>query len=285
MQIIVHINRDGDRTCHLSWSCKELTCGSEQIHVHLFPLWSQLRHRREGDKNVWAGIMLLLMLLFFWLLSPTSAKTLQTVCVLRNYFQLQESYYRPGDLVIGGNLPLGTIVLSNLGVGFEFSPGERRVYPSFFRINPKEFHQYVGLVQLLLYFQWNWVGLMAPEDERGERFISTLLPMFKEKEICLAFTERFKLDDTRITMKNYFTFSKRGLKLKCSFCSETPTALPIVVESEDILQFIKPFHGVLHFRDHTGDVSEFSHFLLSLDPLSPKGCLSPSMWRKSPWHC
>ncbi|KAG8147325.1 hypothetical protein E2320_000185, partial [Naja naja] len=271
--------------------------------------------RREGDKNVWAGIMLLLMLLFFWLLSPTSAKTLQTVCVLRNYFQLQESYYRPGDLVIGGNLPLGTIVLSNVPdfqgdplmlitqyflVLALSSPGERRVYPSFFRINPKEFHQYVGLVQLLLYFQWNWVGLMAPEDERGERFISTLLPMFKEKEICLAFTERFKLDDTRITMKKllhiFQTWSKIEvfilfgdsnsitnvqLSLRAHEILKKTSLLKVwiltshwklsVVESEDILQFIKPFHGVLHFRDHTGDVSEFSHFLLSLDPLSPQG--------------
>ncbi|KAG8127141.1 hypothetical protein E2320_022141 [Naja naja] len=29
--------------------------------------------------------------------------------------------------------------------------------------------------------------------------------------------------------------------------------------------------GALHFREHSGDISEFSHFLLSLDPLNPQG--------------
>ncbi|KAM3855460.1 vomeronasal type-2 receptor 26-like [Vipera latastei] len=83
-----------------------------------------------------------------------------------------------------------------LGVGFEFTQGDRRVYPSFFRINPMEFPQYVGLVQLLLHFQWNWVGLLAPENDSGEHFVSSLVPMLKEKEICLAFTEMMKADFT-----------------------------------------------------------------------------------------
>ncbi|KAM3855458.1 vomeronasal type-2 receptor 26-like [Vipera latastei] len=105
--------------------------------------------------------------------------------------------------VIGGDNPKSSMVMASifsifkvpqLGVGFELTQGDRRVYPSFFRINPMEFPQYVGLVQLLLYFQWNWVGLVAPEDDNGERFVSTLMPMLKEKEICLAFTEMMKSD-------------------------------------------------------------------------------------------
>ncbi|XP_070589639.1 vomeronasal type-2 receptor 26-like [Erythrolamprus reginae] len=244
---------------------------------------------REGDKNDQEGVMLLLILIFFWLLTPTTAKRLQTICMFRNYIQLNENYYRAGDLIIGGNLPLGTlssslvpvfnhldltvgytlsmlsshgqvvpaykcdwkdILLSvigglnakfsrqmdsifsiykvpQLGVGFEFSQGGRRAYPSFFQINPKEYSQYVGLVQLLLYFQWNWVGFLAPEDDNGERFISSVMPMLKEKEICLAFAE----------------------------------------------------------RDHTGDVSEFSHFLLSLDPLNPQGDVFLPPWWEDVFDC
>ncbi|XP_070591708.1 vomeronasal type-2 receptor 26-like [Erythrolamprus reginae] len=79
-----------------------------------------------------------------------------------------------------------------LSVGFESPWESRRVYPSFFRIDPKDFSQYVGLVQLFLYFQWNWIGLLASGSESGEHFISTLMPMLKEKEICLAFTHRMK---------------------------------------------------------------------------------------------
>ncbi|XP_060541500.1 vomeronasal type-2 receptor 26-like [Pantherophis guttatus] len=81
-----------------------------------------------------------------------------------------------------------------LSVGFESTCVDRRLYLSFFWINPKESIQYVALVQLLLYFQWNWVGLLAAGSDSGAHFISTLRPMLKEKEICLAFIETVKGD-------------------------------------------------------------------------------------------
>ncbi|KAG8127049.1 hypothetical protein E2320_022158, partial [Naja naja] len=254
-----------------------------------------------------------LLLLLFWLLPPTSAKRVQTVCVLTRSLQILEDYYRPGDLSIGGNLPLATTVFSPnilrpiptsfanyLGVGFEFSQGERRVYPSFFQINPKESPQYAGLVQLLLYFQWNWVGLVAPENDNGEHFISTLTPMLQEKEICLAFTEMMKSNFLLTTMLKLLhilkTWSKTEMIILFGDSSSITNVLAIMnfheqltktsfgkvwiltshwkvsmVGSQDILKGINPFHGSLHFRDHTGDVSGFSHFLLSLDPLNPQG--------------
>ncbi|XP_060548524.1 vomeronasal type-2 receptor 26-like [Pantherophis guttatus] len=54
---------------------------------------------------------LLLLLMIFWLLPPTTAKRMQTICIFRNPLQIQDQweYYRPGDLIIGGNLPLATI--------------------------------------------------------------------------------------------------------------------------------------------------------------------------------
>ncbi|KAM3855502.1 vomeronasal type-2 receptor 26-like [Vipera latastei] len=100
--------------------------------------------------------------------------------------------------VIGGDNPKSSRQMASifsiykvpqLGVGFEFSQEYAAVYPSFFRINPSDFPECVGLVQLLLYFQWNWVGLVTSEDDSGDHFVSSLMPMLKEKEICLAFTE------------------------------------------------------------------------------------------------
>ncbi|KAG8127216.1 hypothetical protein E2320_022280, partial [Naja naja] len=237
----------------------------------------------------------LLLLLFFWLLPPITAKKIQTVCALPKHlkFRYQWEFHRPDDLIIGGNLPL-------LGVGFEFSQGDRRVYPSFFQINLKEIPQCVGLVQLLLHFQWNWVGLVAPEDDSGERFISTLTPMLKEKEICLAFTIIFNLDfyhgdssklddifniwsksEVVILFGKSSIFAQIQIVVYAYEISKKATFVKIwiftsnwkvnMVNSEHILHVIKPFHGALHFRDYSHGVSEFSHFLLSLDPLNPQG--------------
>ncbi|XP_070591681.1 vomeronasal type-2 receptor 26-like [Erythrolamprus reginae] len=188
-----------------------------------------------------------------------------------------------------------------LGVGFEITRGGRRVYPSFFQMNPKEFSEYVGFVQLLLYFQWNWVGLVAPENDNGERFISSLVPMLKEKEICLAFTEilksNFLLHTTMLKLLHMMdTWAKaevivlfgdpqsisnvqvamgiHGHLRKTSFWKVwvlTSHWKLSVLGNQDILKLVKPFHGSLHFRLHTGEVSEFSRFLLSLDLLEPQG--------------
>ncbi|XP_032070541.1 vomeronasal type-2 receptor 26-like [Thamnophis elegans] len=187
-----------------------------------------------------------------------------------------------------------------LGVGFEFTQGDRIVYPSFIWINPKEFPQYEGLIQLLLYFHWNWVGLLAPDSNIGEHFISSLMPMLKEKEICLAFTEMMKLDFLHTSMLKLLhsvdTWSKAEVIIlfgdpnsitnvqiamgvhehlrKTSFWKVwvlTSHWKPSVQKNQNIMKVVKPFHGALHFRHHTGDVSEFSHFLLSLDPLKPQG--------------
>ncbi|XP_070618051.1 vomeronasal type-2 receptor 26-like [Erythrolamprus reginae] len=345
-----------------------------------------------------------LLLLLFCLFPPTTAKRRQTVCVLRNLFKPKgrEHYYRPGDLIIGGNLPLRTlmdslvanfrkepfrlhystlptlkkyqnflalvfavteinrdlILLPNitlgfqicdndqrkrrislinlsllstwgqmvpgykcdrqdhvlsviggdhptssrqmastfsiykvpqLGVGFEFPQEYKPVYPSFFRINPSDISEYVGLVQLLLYFQWNWVGLGTSEDDSAEHFISTLMPMLKEKEICLAFIESLNTKDVNIALKKFIFKIVLKAEVIILFGDSTDTVkflsfLKVFViygkiqlqniwiltshwkftMQGDISESVKSLHGAFQFRENTGDISEFSHFLLSL---------------------
>ncbi|XP_029141950.1 vomeronasal type-2 receptor 26-like [Protobothrops mucrosquamatus] len=367
------------------------------------------------------------LLLFFWLLAPTTAKRMQTVCALTTTLQEKLDYYNPGDLIIGGNLHLRTFVSINspnfqedpsqhaflkrvesknyqqflalvfsvqeinkdlhllpnitlgfhiydncqiemkislislsllskrgrmvpaykcdrqdtllsvigghnskssiqmasifsifkvpqLGVGFESSQGDRRLYPSFFQNNPKELSQLVGLVQLLLHFQWNWVGLLASEDDRGEHLVSFLIPMLEEKEICLAFMEIFKFRDLiarAFASPSAFDawFKAEVLILFGESSSSTYVQLAASIHEQlritssqnvwilishsklnvkgyqSLLKVMKPFHGALHFRDHTSDLSEFSQFLLSLDPLNPQGDFFLPLWWESVFDC
>ncbi|KAG8127131.1 hypothetical protein E2320_022226, partial [Naja naja] len=300
------------------------------------------------------GLPLLLLLL--WLLPPSTAEKIQTMCVLPKQlkFRLELEFYRPGDLIIGGNLPLvaflnsnipafrevptlllegtlreegevchsmlmnliggvlnhtmgtlnvsiiiGSSFFSQLGVGFEFSRGDRRVYPSFFRINPKESAQCEGLVQLLLHFHWNWVGLVTSDNDNGEQFLSSLVPMLKEKDICLAFTEMMKSEiaatsdsklihifntwskheviimfgDSNIIVNIWRIIEVNKMLTNASFLNVWifTSSWKFNIYSQYLSDFVKPFHGALHFKDHTRDVSEFSHVLLSLDPLNPQG--------------
>ena len=49
---------------------------------------------------------------------------------------------------------------------------------------------YQGIVQLLLYFTWIWVGLVVPDDMRGELYLRDITKEMISHGICFAFAEK-----------------------------------------------------------------------------------------------
>ncbi|XP_053218572.1 vomeronasal type-2 receptor 26-like [Podarcis raffonei] len=52
---------------------------------------------------------------------------------------------------------------------------------------PNEAQQYKGIVLLLQHFRWTWVGLFAVDDDKGNRFLQTIVPMLTQNGICYDF--------------------------------------------------------------------------------------------------
>ncbi|XP_032070971.1 vomeronasal type-2 receptor 26-like [Thamnophis elegans] len=181
-------------------------------------------------------------------------------------------------------------------------------------LNAKSSRLMASIFSIFKVPQWNWVGLVTSDDDRGENFISTLMPILKEKDICLAFTEMVKLDDIQMTMRkfllNFMTWFKTEVFILFGDFSVSTCVVAAVTnyekikkasfrkvwiltshwkvsveESQEGLNYIKFFQGVLHFRDHSGDVSEFIHFLLSLDPLNPQGDVFLPPWWELVFGC
>ncbi|XP_025032934.1 vomeronasal type-2 receptor 26-like [Python bivittatus] len=65
---------------------------------------------------------------------------------------------------------------------------------SFYHTVSNEGHQYTGIIYLLKHFGWTWVGLLAGDDESGERFLEKLESLFVQNEICSAFVQRMPVD-------------------------------------------------------------------------------------------
>ncbi|XP_032092209.1 vomeronasal type-2 receptor 116-like [Thamnophis elegans] len=59
-----------------------------------------------------------------------------------------------------------------LGFG-QFDPvlSDKEQFPYFFSMVPNDNVQYEGIIHLLKHFGWNWIGLLASEDENGEAFL------------------------------------------------------------------------------------------------------------------
>uniref|UniRef100_A0A670J6P3 G-protein coupled receptors family 3 profile domain-containing protein n=1 Tax=Podarcis muralis TaxID=64176 RepID=A0A670J6P3_PODMU len=60
----------------------------------------------------------------------------------------------------------------------------------FYQMAASEALQYEGILSLLLHFRWTWIGVIATDNENGERFVQTISPMFTNSGVCFAFIER-----------------------------------------------------------------------------------------------
>nr|XP_028560560.1 vomeronasal type-2 receptor 26-like [Podarcis muralis] len=83
---------------------------------------------------------------------------------------------------------------------------------SLYQMAPSEEHQYTGIVQLLLYFQWKWVGIFVTADDKGETFVKKLTSQLSQNGICIAVTERM------VTNRG---FDDTGLIEKCQNMAES----------------------------------------------------------------
>ncbi|XP_072003459.1 vomeronasal type-2 receptor 26-like [Engystomops pustulosus] len=95
-----------------------------------------------------------------------------------------------GDLRSVTSLPmaqlLGIYGYTQVSYGArDSSLSDRRLYPHFFRTVQGDETQYVALVKLLLYFQWNMVCIFATNDDTGERELRLLRTELTKSGICI----------------------------------------------------------------------------------------------------
>lgn len=180
------------------------------------------------------------------------------------------------------------------------------MFPTIYQLVPNEEVQYTGIVQLLLYFQWTWIGIIARNDDQGTDFIQTLTPKLSHGGICTAFIERIpstlsamydlaallehvdvmmssfkKTNVVIISAHTHTVFALSGLMYMAILMGMTVANISKVwimtaewsFASHTFQQGLNTqvFHGALSFSHHFSELVEFQNFLQSLNPLSPKG--------------
>ncbi|XP_032095064.1 vomeronasal type-2 receptor 26-like [Thamnophis elegans] len=58
--------------------------------------------------------------------------------------------------------------------------------PFSYRLTPNQEPPYSAIVQLLLHFQWTWIGLLSQDNERGEKFKRRLEVLTLKNGICIV---------------------------------------------------------------------------------------------------
>ncbi|XP_070790254.1 vomeronasal type-2 receptor 26-like [Pituophis catenifer annectens] len=68
---------------------------------------------------------------------------------------------------------------------------DKRQFPFFHQILPKEAVIYPHIVQVLLHFRWILIGLFTSDTENGENFMRTFTPMLVRNGICVVISQQF----------------------------------------------------------------------------------------------
>ncbi|XP_015281610.1 PREDICTED: vomeronasal type-2 receptor 26-like [Gekko japonicus] len=218
--------------------------------------------------------------------------------------------------VVGGaeaktSLYIATVLsiykIPQLAYGSTSLMNERFSGLSMYRMVTNEAQQYRGILQLTLHFRWTWIGLIVVDDERGERFLQALLPLFSHNGICLAFVQKI----LQVSMISYyFGMMKEGWKsydivmeskadtvILFGDTGSIPYVRWAIKFSEQGFTTVKPkgkvyimsmqmdfvsyyfqrnwdnvlFHGAISFTVHTNEPPGFHQFLQSRKPLRTEG--------------
>ncbi|XP_054452168.1 extracellular calcium-sensing receptor-like [Anoplopoma fimbria] len=70
---------------------------------------------------------------------------------------------------------------------------DRIQYPTFFRVIPNDDYQVKAIAQLLVRFNWTWVGLVRGDHEYGRFAVQGLLRELQDTKVCVAYQEMIPL--------------------------------------------------------------------------------------------
>ncbi|XP_061447694.1 vomeronasal type-2 receptor 26-like [Rhineura floridana] len=169
---------------------------------------------------------------------------------------------------------------------------------------PDESYQYTGVVRLLLHFGWTWIGLLAVDDDYGDRFLQAMVPLLTQNSICYAFIlrlpKRSYFDDYADFLlgqvNNYLVLTGKKVNicfvygeppswqdlrimLFCApFLSLPPLAKVWIVTSQwdfeslsvQSLWDIQHFHGAISVTVHSNQPLGFQQFVHNIKPFWAK---------------
>ncbi|XP_060541321.1 vomeronasal type-2 receptor 26-like [Pantherophis guttatus] len=172
------------------------------------------------------------------------------------------------------------------------------------RFFPNGDQQIMGILQLLLYLRWTWVGLIVQRNENGDRFMQNAMSLFPQKGICFEFMEQMAKETFSNNIGGalkdftdmYIIIMNSTANVIILYCENQVTVifrmLPYFPVFEEMpvkrkdkvwimpgqmeytsLPFqrmcaIDFFHGVLSFAISSKEISGFNKFLQTRNPTS-----------------
>lgn len=148
---------------------------------------------------------------------------------------------------------------------------------------PKDTTLALTMVSFILYFNWNWIGLVISDDDLGNQFLLELKKQNENKEICFAFVKMISVGDISSEPKIEMYYKQIAMSssnviiiygdtdnfIDLIFRMWEPPVLQRIwvttkqwnfpTSKRDITHGI--FYGALTFLPHHGEISGFKNFV------------------------
>ncbi|XP_044514879.1 vomeronasal type-2 receptor 26-like [Gracilinanus agilis] len=185
---------------------------------------------------------------------------------------------------------------------FDSKLSDKAQFPSLYQMTQRDSSLHHGIIQLMVQFEWTWVGLVTTDDMRGEEFLWNLKGDMIKHDICLAYTEKLPVSERRHT-ESQDMFMPRILQssVRVIIIHGDTDSLMILRYSQPILHYIlkkvwittsnwditmRPqwndgysFHGALSFSQMTKEIPAFKTFLRTVNPAKyPEDPLLKEFW-------
>ncbi|XP_063315814.1 vomeronasal type-2 receptor 116-like [Pelobates fuscus] len=179
---------------------------------------------------------------------------------------------------------------------------DRYLYPTFFRTLQSDNTSYSVLSKLLKHFGWTWVGILASDDDSGEKETLVLTKHMTSNGICVAFKIKINfvlLRDTDRVLESYRNIVKEStanIIVICGtfspyvadffretgdiFADRTLILNPTFAVNNVLLEFYpKTFNGSLALEHLPIQMPDMKTFFESFHPLNhPDDCFLKHLW-------
>uniref|UniRef100_A0AAQ4R1L1 G-protein coupled receptors family 3 profile domain-containing protein n=1 Tax=Gasterosteus aculeatus aculeatus TaxID=481459 RepID=A0AAQ4R1L1_GASAC len=177
---------------------------------------------------------------------------------------------------------------------------DRKQYPTFFRVIPNDDYQVKAIAQLLVRFNWTWVGLVRGDHEYGRFAVQGLLRELQGTKVCVAYQEMIpllynrkralqimevmRLSSAKVVvvfsaegemtpfLRDYMTQNITGIQW---VASEAWVTASVFTASE----FYPYLGGTIGFGIRKGHISRLSLYLQTINPqMYPNNMLVKELW-------
>uniref|UniRef100_A0A3B4ZNI1 Extracellular calcium-sensing receptor-like n=1 Tax=Stegastes partitus TaxID=144197 RepID=A0A3B4ZNI1_9TELE len=171
---------------------------------------------------------------------------------------------------------------------------DRRKYPTFFRVIPNDDYQVKAIAQLLVRFNWTWVGLVRGDHEYGRFAVQGLLRELQGTKVCVAYQEMIPLNVQILNVmrsslaKVVVVFSAEGemTPFLRDYMAQNITGIQWVASEAWVTasvftgsEYYPYLGGTIGFGIRKGQISRLSDYLQTVNPHNyPNNPLVQELW-------